>query len=54
MTVQIVEDGSLLVDEVISFDFAGDFSGAFREVPLGDGQTLDQVSVSEGGQNRGR
>ena len=44
----MAKDGSLLVDEVIAFDFAGDFSGAFREVPLGDGQTLDQVSVAEG------
>ena len=33
---------------MIAFDFAGDFSGAFREIPLRDGETLDQVAVSEG------
>ena len=46
--VQVATDGSLTVDEVISFDFAGDFSGAFREIPLENGQTLDEVAVSEG------
>jgi len=28
--------------------FDGDFSGAFREIPLRDGETLDQVTVAEG------
>ena len=48
MVVQVADDGSLTVDEVISFQFAGDFSGAFREVPLREGETLEQVAVSEG------
>ena len=49
MVVQVGRDGSLTVDEVIAFEFAGDFSGAFREIPLRDGETLDQVAVSEEG-----
>ena len=49
VVVQVDSDGSLIVDEVIAFDFAGDFSGAFREIPLkaSDGERLDQVAVSE-------
>ena len=46
--VQVARDGSLLVDEVIVFQFDGSFTGAFREVPLRDGESLDQVAVSEG------
>ena len=30
------------------FQFDGSFSGAFREIPLRDGESLDQVAVSEG------
>ncbi|HKP09896.1 MAG TPA: DUF2207 domain-containing protein, partial [Gaiella sp.] len=41
-------DGSLVVDELIAFDFSGDFRGAYREVPLREGETLDEVAVSEG------
>src|ERR671910_474132 len=37
VTVQLQEDGSVIVDEVIAFEFAGDFSGAFREIPLREG-----------------
>ena len=48
VTIQVARDGSLLVDEVIVFQFDGSFSGAFREVPLRDGESLDQVAVSEG------
>ena len=48
MTIQVARDGSLLVDEVIVFEFDGSFSGAFREIPLREGESLDQVAVSEG------
>ena len=48
MTVQVARDGSLLVDEVILFEFSGSFSGGFRDVPLRDGESLDRVAVSEG------
>ena len=47
VVVQVGTDGSLIVDEVIAFAFDGDFSGAYREIPLRDGETLDQVAVSE-------
>jgi len=33
---------------VIVFEFSGSFSGAFREVPLREGESLDRVAVSEG------
>ncbi len=48
MTVQVERDGSLLVDEVIAFQFDGSFSGAFREIPLREGESIDQVFVAEG------
>ena len=48
VTVQVEQDGSLIVDEVIAFSYVGDFSGAYREIPLRDGETVDQVFVSEG------
>ncbi len=48
VAVQIQPDGSLLVQERISFDFSGDFSGAYRDIPLRAGESIDQVGVSEG------
>ena len=30
------------------FSFVGDFSGAYREIPLREGESVDQVSVAEG------
>ena len=49
VAVQIQPDGSLLVQERISFDYSGDFSGAYRDIPLRAGESIDQVGVSEGG-----
>jgi Predicted membrane protein (DUF2207) N-terminal domain len=46
--VQIQPDGSLLVREQITFDFSGDFEGAYRDIPLRPGESIDQVGVSEG------
>jgi hypothetical protein len=46
--VQVGDDGSLVVDENITFAFDGPFTGGFREVPLRDGESIDQVGVSEG------
>ena len=37
------------VREVITFDFSGPFSGAYRDIPLRGGETITDVSVSEGG-----
>ena len=47
--MKIQSDGSLLVREQITFDFSGDFSGAYRDIPLRDGESIDDVGVSEGG-----
>lgn len=49
--VEIVleRDGSLTVTERITFSFDGAFSGAFREVPLGAGEAIADLTVSEGG-----
>ena len=38
------------MDEVIAFSFLGDFSGAYREIPLREGESIDQVYVAEGDQ----
>jgi hypothetical protein len=46
--VQIQPDGSLLVREQITFDFSGDFSGAYRDIPLRPGESIDDVGVAEG------
>ena len=46
--VQVERDGALVVDERITFSYDGDFSGAFREIPLEDGQRIDDVAVFEG------
>ncbi|MGH2996227.1 MAG: DUF2207 domain-containing protein, partial [Gaiellaceae bacterium] len=46
--VQIADDGSLLIEERITFSFSGSFSGAFREIPLRPGESIDEVQVLEG------
>jgi uncharacterized membrane protein len=47
--VAVQPDGSLAVDEAISFVFDGDFTGAYRDIPLRDGERISDVSVSENG-----
>ena len=41
--VEIAPDGSLLVREDITFSFAGSFSGAYRDIPVRDGESVDLV-----------
>ena len=48
VAVQIQSDGSLLVREQITFDFDGPFSGAYRDIPLRSGESIDHVTVGEG------
>jgi hypothetical protein len=36
------------VREQITFDFSGDFSGAYRDIPLREGESIDEFGVSEG------
>jgi uncharacterized membrane protein len=42
-------DGSLSVTELLTFEFDGAFTGAYREIPLRAGETLSDVEVFEGG-----
>jgi hypothetical protein len=42
-------DGALTVSERITFEFHGNFSGAFRDIPLADNQTFEEIGVREGG-----
>ena len=48
VAVQIQPDGSLLVQERITFDFSGDFSGAYRDIPLRSASRSTRSRVSEG------
>ena len=41
-------DGSLSVSEKITFDFHGSFSGAYRDIPLADDETFENIGVREG------
>jgi uncharacterized membrane protein len=50
VAVRIANDGSLLVREDITFSFSGAFSGAYRDIPLRAGESIDHVLVSENGQ----
>ena len=42
IAVQIQPDGSLRVREQITFDFSGSFSGAYRDIPLRRGESIDR------------
>ena len=47
--VAVNPDASLHVTERLTFDFSGDFTGAYRDVPLAAGVRAGNVRVSEGG-----
>ena len=47
--MQVAKDGSLLVDEHITYAFSGPFSGGYRDIPLRAGESIDSVRVSENG-----
>jgi uncharacterized membrane protein len=51
VSVQVQPDASLHVIEELRFEFTGDFSGAFREIPLAEGVRVTNVSVSEAGED---
>ena len=48
--VEVQPDASLHVTEQLRFNFSGDFSGAFRDIPLAEGVRASNVQVSEGGE----
>ena len=46
VAVRLQEDGSLIVRESLPFDFTGDFTGAYRDVPLVGGARITPVAGS--------
>lgn len=48
--IQLQRDGSLIVAESLTFDFSGNFSGAYREFPLNGDAKVTDVVVREGSQ----
>ena len=49
VVADVQSDGSVVVTEKITYDFTGSFEGGYREIPLKDGMSVDDVSVSEDG-----
>ena len=49
--VEVQDDASLQITERLEFDFTGDFSGAYRDIPLAEGVEARNVQVSEGGED---
>ncbi|HEU4480462.1 MAG TPA: DUF2207 domain-containing protein, partial [Actinomycetota bacterium] len=47
--VKIGPDGAVHVTERLTYAFSGSFSGGFREIPLREGERIENVSVSERG-----
>ncbi len=47
--VVVAPDGSLRVEEDITFAFSGAFTGAYRDIPIREGEAIDGVVVSEDG-----
>ena len=43
----MAHEGTLSVDEDLAFAFDGPFTGAFREVPLREGESIDDVRVRD-------
>ena len=46
--VAVEPDGSLSVEEHITFAFDGVFTGAYRDIPLREGESIQDVFVAEG------
>jgi uncharacterized membrane protein len=49
VAVAVEPDGSLSIEEHITFAFDGSFSGAYRDVPLRQGEVIQDVFVAEEG-----
>jgi uncharacterized membrane protein len=47
--VQVAPDGAVVVRETITFAYSGSFSGAYRDIPLRKGESVDRISVAERG-----
>jgi len=46
--VEVQSDGSLLISETLVFSFDGSFSGAYRDISVGGGQSVSEIQVFEG------
>ena len=51
--VQVEPDGSLDVREAIEFSFLGTFTGAYRDIPIRKGESIDRIAVSDTGPAEG-
>ena len=49
VVADVQPDGSVLVTEEITYLFSGSFEGGYREIPLKEGMSVSDVSVSEYG-----
>jgi len=47
VSVLLERDGSLLVRESLRFDFSGDFSGAYRDIPVRAGVQISDIAVRD-------
>ena len=47
----ILNDGSILVNEYINFDFSGNFNGVFREIKTNDTDGIENLNIYEMGKN---
>ncbi len=47
--IVVNDDASLSVTERITYDFSGSFSGAYRDIPLRQGESISHVTVRDAG-----
>ncbi|WP_051541919.1 DUF2207 domain-containing protein [Clostridium lundense] len=50
----VVEDGSIIINEYITFKFSGNFNGVYREIVTTDTSGIDDLKVIEKGTNTDR
>ena len=44
VAIQVAKDGSLVVDEDITYAFNGSFRGGYRDIPLRSGESIEYSS----------
>ncbi len=48
VSARVTSTGAVQVTERLTFDFFGDFTGAYRDIPIRPGETIDHIGVAEG------
>lgn len=48
ISARVTSSGAVVVTERLTFDFFGDFTGAYRDIPIREGETIDHIGVAEG------